>query len=138
MEQRMNFEKLDALLTERSTLRRLLSDRIRYRVTTQLDKLASVEAEITELVLEPLNLHPRDIPGRWMVVEAVMGFQWLASAMEYTENPSIIWATCDGLIVRSVPTGGWHIDVKNRIIELTASLDGILLKLRSKEVEAAA
>jgi hypothetical protein len=75
----MTFEKLDALLTERSTLRRLLSDRIRYRVTTQLDKLASVEAEITELVLEPLNLHPRDIPGRWMVVEAVMGFQWLAS-----------------------------------------------------------
>ena len=108
----MTFENLDTLLTERSTLRRLLKDRIRYRVTTQADKLADVETLIAELVLQPLDLHKRDTPTTWMLVEAVAGFAWLSTDPRYAEDSSLVWHYCDGQLVPSVPTGGWHIDVK--------------------------
>lgn len=128
---------LDHLLDERARLRFLISERTKFRVTTQLDKLAGVEIQIAQLVLEGLALAKKDTPTAWMVCAAVDNFAWFSTDPRYIERPELVFATCDCALVPSVTTAGWHPDVKTRIAELAGSLDGIILKQRQTETAAA-
>ena len=130
---------IEHLLDERKRLRFLHQERIRFKVTTLLDWLADVEKQIASLILESLaHLHKRDIPGApWMVAEAVAGFALLATDPRYAEDSTLVWHYADGIVIPSVPTERWHIDVKNRIAELAGSLDAVLLKLQQTGATAA-
>lgn len=116
----MTFEELDHLLFERSEARRLLRERTHYRILADSARARDTEHEIADFVLQPLVLRKREIPPDWHIADALQAF---------SENPDRSWAGS----VSSCGVERWPQELKDRILTLCGSLDGILLRMRSEE-----
>ena len=118
-------DRLDLLLAERKELRQLLQARKR---DAQRGNPNAEVASICELVLKPLNLHKRDIPNVFNLVDAV---QTVMSALPFAfDDPTA--ALRGRSLVPGIVTE-WHPSITKRLIELVAPLDSTLLEMRQEK-----
>lgn len=116
----MTFEELDHLLFERGEARRLLRERSHHRILADSAGARETENKIADFVLQPLVLKKREIPPEWLIADALQAF---------TDKPDRSWAGS----VSSCGVERWPENLKDRIMTLSASLDAILLRMRSAE-----
>ena len=126
------------LLAERKELRLLCEDLQRINPTYNRERIAVVEARISELVLGPLGLERGDCPADPHLAQACQRLPFLLTDREHpehTDNPNRVW---DGQVsvVVGVSATNWHPLLKSRLLALCGPLDQPLSKLLEAEANA--
>lgn len=112
---------LDDLLSQRATIRRLLSDLQRFQILADNAKIAEAKAHIESVVLKPLKQLQRNTPP-YGLADIVSVLPETLSSWRYADNPGAVFSyPAAGVIVTNDA-------LQLRLLDLTASLDWLIAR----------